>query len=368
MLSIIIGGDIVPPSDRLADFNSGTLIDEKVINYLEEADVRIFNLETPLTKRNTPIVKQGKSFRNAPEAVLGLKHLKVDVVSLANNHVLDQGEYGLLDTINALENAEIRHVGAGRNIEVATKSCLIEQNGMIIGIYACTEHEFSIATDTSAGANPYDPMESFDHIAELKRKCDKVIVLYHGGYEYYPYPSPLLQKTCRKMVDKGADLVVCQHSHCVGCAEEYKGAAIVYGQGDFLSSHFAAERENTGLLVKVNCVSGELLYLPICQRDGCVMLAQGEAKDYILQQFGHRSAQIMEIGFIEKQFRNFAQSKQNYYFYALAGFGKWMRRIDRWLFSGRLSKGRYNAAKRLAIRNYIECEAHWELMLENLKE
>ena len=77
-------------------------------------------------------------------------------------------------------------------------------------------------------------LESFDHIANLKDECDYVIVLYHGGKEYYRYPSPILQKVCRKMCDKGADLVICQHSHCIGCREEYKGSEIVYGQGNFI--------------------------------------------------------------------------------------------------------------------------------------
>ena len=65
---------------------------------------------------------------------------------------------------------------------------------MKIGIYACAENEFTIATDTTAGANPFDPFESLDHIQNLKRSCDYVIVLYHGGKEHYRYPSPYLQK------------------------------------------------------------------------------------------------------------------------------------------------------------------------------
>ena len=80
--------------------------------------------------------------------------------------------------------------------------------GKKIGIYACVEHEFTVATEKESGANPIDLLETPDHIVELKKQCDYVIVLYHGGKEQYRYPSPNLQKTCRKLVEKGADLVV----------------------------------------------------------------------------------------------------------------------------------------------------------------
>ena len=77
-------------------------------------------------------------------------------------------------------------------------------------------------------------MESLDHIQNLKDQCDYVIVLYHGGKEHYRYPSPYLQRVARKMVEKGADLVVCQHSHCIGCYEKYKDSMIIYDQGNFI--------------------------------------------------------------------------------------------------------------------------------------
>ena len=63
------------------------------------------------------------------------------------------------------------------------------------------------------------------------RLCNSII---NGGKEHYRYPSPDLQKICRKFIDKGADLVVCQHSHCIGCEEKYNHGTIVYGQWNFL--------------------------------------------------------------------------------------------------------------------------------------
>lgn len=69
-------------------------------------------------------------------------------------------------------------------------------------------------------------------------------MLYHGGKEYYRYSSPNLQKTCRKMTEKGADLVLCQHSHCIGSYEEYNDSTILYGQGNFI---FNMKKMNIGI-------------------------------------------------------------------------------------------------------------------------
>ena len=77
----------------------------------------------------------------------------------------------------------------------------------------------------------------------------RVIVLYHGGLEKYRYPSPQLRRVCRKFVEKGADLVVCQHSHSVGCMEAFGGGNIVYGQGNLLFARYGGEHWNTGLLI-----------------------------------------------------------------------------------------------------------------------
>jgi poly-gamma-glutamate capsule biosynthesis protein CapA/YwtB (metallophosphatase superfamily) len=105
MLSIIIGGDIVPSADRVSKFCKGELVDIDVIKHLQSADLRLFNLETPLTRNNSPIDKQGNNYITIPEAVKGLLYLNINAVCLANNHILDQGEAGLNETISILEKA-----------------------------------------------------------------------------------------------------------------------------------------------------------------------------------------------------------------------------------------------------------------------
>lgn len=146
-----------------------------------------------------------------------MKQMRNLFFTLANNHILDQGEQGLHSTMDVLNSNNIPFAGVGKNIQEASKPYIKQFENFRLGVYCCAEHEFSIANENKAGANPFDPLESLDHISQLKKEVDYLVVLYHWGKEHYRYPSPNLQKTCRKLVEKGADLVVCQHSHFIGC-------------------------------------------------------------------------------------------------------------------------------------------------------
>jgi len=300
--------------------------------------------------------------------VKGIKALNPSLLTLANNHILDQGEQGLKSTEDILNKNEIPFVGVGDNLFEASKPYIIQRDGLKIGVYACAEHEFSVATDNSRGANPFDPLESLDHIQDLKMECDYVIVLYHGGKEYYRYPSPYLQKVCRKMAQKGADLVICQHSHCIGCFENYEASTIIYGQGNFLFDYSDSEFWKTSLLIKVNINGGLYIdYTPIVKRGNSIRLATSQVAEDILAKFKQRSNEILQEGFIEEQYRKFAQDNMQNYLRSFSGFGKWLSRIDRRLLNGMLLKRKYNKNQLLAIQNFIECEAHRELVLAALK-
>lgn len=196
--------------------------------------------------------------------------------------------------------------GVGDTPQEAAEPYVFEFAGKKVGLYACAEHEFSIVDKGKPGANPFEPLESLDHVAALKAHCDFVVVLYHGGKEHYRYPSPNLRKICRKLIEKGADLVVCQHSHCVGCEEKYRDGTIVYGQGNFLFDHSASEFWQTGLLVALDA-DFNVSYVPLV-KDGCkVRLAQKAQAEDVLDSFKARSSEITVDGVVEAKYGEFAK-------------------------------------------------------------
>lgn len=370
-MELLIAGDLVPTQSNINLFNKAdvdTLLGEELLLLWNSVDGRIFNLETPLIDKAHPISKCGPNLIAPTAAVKGIKALNPSLITLANNHILDQGIEGINSTTAVLEEEKINFVGVGNNNAESHTPYIIEKGEIRIGVYACAENEFSIATEKLAGANPFDPLESLDHIQNLKFQCDHVIVLYHGGKEHYRYPSPYLQKVCRKMVEKGADLIVCQHSHCIGSYEEYAGATIVYGQGNFIFDLSEDELWQTSLLIKVDV--GEKLnvgYIPIIKSRNTIALASNKISKEILSKFNERSKEILQEGILEKKYRKLAEDNIKSYLRNISGVNKWISRIDRHLLNGKLIKWRYNKKQCLRLLNYIECEAHRELIIEGLK-
>ena len=375
-MKILIGADLVPTESNVSLFCEGdvnTLFGQEICALFSDSDLGIVNLETPLTAARSPIDKAGPCLAAPPEAVNAYRALGVNLVATANNHILDQGVQGLESTWAALSKAGIQQVGTGKSQKDCEHSRVIAACGRRIGVYACTEHEFSIAGTDTPGANPFDPFESFDHVAALKARSDMVIVMYHGGREHYRYPSPLLQRTCRKFVEKGASLVICQHSHCVGCTESWRGGQIIYGQGNFLFDHSEREEWRTGLLLSINenCAVG---YIPLIKKDNCVRLAEGDAARQILDGFYSRSEQIRDGQFIQKQYQALAVQEAAHFMDILHGETyrllpvKALNKLSRGTFRKKEMAVSYPKDTLLAIEDYVMCEAHRELLLAILKQ
>ena len=287
--------------------------------------------------------------------------IDLTVASLANNHILDQKAQGVRSTLEALRMRDIYTVGAGMNICEAKKGLILEKNGLRIGIYACAQQEFSIAAINKAGANPFDPLESLDDIAELRTRCDSLIVLYHGGTETYPYPTPYLQRVCRRMADKGADLVVCQHSHCIGCEEVYRKSRIVYGQGNFILDNISEPCWKSGLIVSAVVTTDGVAsvdYRVTTRKAMGVSINTDEQSE--MKRFLERSNQILSNSFVEEMFEAYCAGKGGFYFIRLAGVSELARRILNRIGLTKLFEKRYGWKNRNLIYNYLTCDSHRE--------
>lgn len=143
-MKIIISGDFYISDD----FQNKDLIDQTVIDLFQNADYRMVNLEAPFTANepNNKKLKTGPHLRMTEDIVMPyLKKLKVDAVTLANNHILDYGTKGLTDTFESLKRNKIDYIGAGNNINEASQPLTLEKDGMRIAILNFCENEWSIA-------------------------------------------------------------------------------------------------------------------------------------------------------------------------------------------------------------------------------
>lgn len=236
-MKIVIAGDFSPSQALERRFLeksfAPTLGEIKPI--VCQADISIVNFETTVADRHVdkPIKKHGPNLYCGEATVEAVKWAGFNVATLANNHIADYGGLAVERSIAELKSREIDCVGAGKNLAEAGKVLYKTVNDKTVAIVNCCEHEFSIASDDTAGANPLDPVRQFYAIAEARGKADAVIVIIHGGHEHFQLPSPRMQDTYRFFIDAGADVVVNHHQHCFSGMEEYKGKPIFYGLGNF---------------------------------------------------------------------------------------------------------------------------------------
>ena len=320
-MRISIGGDISVKADCYDLFaqGRGKELFADVCDVFKSCDKVIVNLECAVTEKNTPIKKIGPNLSAPLNTVKALKDAGVTDCSLSNNHIFDFGKEGIYDTLNELKKHGINYTGFGKNEDDSRKNMIITDGNIKIAVIAICEHEYSYALKNRMGARPYDPYDTNDDIAEAKKDADYVIVIYHGGKEECRYPSPRLLKACRSMIKHGADVVLCQHSHCIGCYEEYMGAHILYGQGNF---HFICKEYespedngymwNTGLLAVIDVSDKLSIKLLPCVAD-CdhIRLANEEEKTQILCELYERSKSLNDENWYD-EWRKFALSQSRY--------------------------------------------------------
>lgn len=251
-ISLLVFGDICPTKDTQGLFDAGDEMHlfNDVIDDIRKADIVLGNLECAVTDSPKPIQKGGPVLYTRTKSINALRSFSL--LSMANNHIRDCGDDGVMTALSTCKQLGIEAIGAGQNIEQARKPAMFEVRGIKVGVMSLAEKEFNAATKERPGAACLDVLEDFDRIRQLRAAVDYLVVLYHGGIEYFPYASPGLMKKCRKFVDCGANLVVCQHSHCIGMKEQYGGGQIIYGQGNSIFGYREHNDSwNRGLLLSV---------------------------------------------------------------------------------------------------------------------
>lgn len=187
------------------------------------------------------------------------KELGVDIVTLANNHTLDYGEQGLLDTFDALKANGISYIGAGKNLDEAIRAEIREINGKKIAVLAASR--FVPNTGWYAGENKIGLMTSYlgtdrfqmlkDEISRLKNEegCDTVIVFVHFGTEKTNQINDNQPVIAHGYVDSGADAVIACHAHTLQGIEIYNNAPIFYNLGNFLFESYSVDTAVANLTI-----------------------------------------------------------------------------------------------------------------------
>lgn len=253
---------------RLAGSPDITVFSE-VQQYMKTCDLGIANLENPLTTYGNKIF--GKcTLRGDPGWAAILKDVGIRLVSLANNHMMDYGPVGLFDTIRALDNAGVKHLGAGRNSVEACSPLFMKIQERNIAFHARSAvivTSPSYAGLSTPGVAFLDADELKNNIAQSRNVADLVIVLMHWGVEEYTYPSPAQVDLARQLVLSGADIIIGHHPHVLQGVHRIENGLVAYSLGNFLFDDFLwnaggegkdmtftlSESNRKGMILQISC-------------------------------------------------------------------------------------------------------------------
>jgi poly-gamma-glutamate synthesis protein (capsule biosynthesis protein) len=211
-------------------------------------DARIINLETAVTRSNDRANK-GINYRMSPENAECLAAAKIDCCVLANNHVLDWGRAGLLETLTTLQKLNLKAVGAGLNAREARAPAVLNLADARLLIFSVGSTSSGIPSEWAAGPDApgvnllpdlseASAFEVADQVIAVRRQSDLIVVSIHWGPNW-GYCIPDEQRIfARALIDKAGVSIVHGHSsHHPRAIELYRGRLILYGCGDFLNDY-----------------------------------------------------------------------------------------------------------------------------------
>lgn len=209
---------------------------ENIIPIFERVDFRALNIETVFSESAQPLNRKTYVFNSSPNNLELLKKLKIDLAFLGNNHSFDYGEKGLSETLENFKKNNIPIIGAGINIEEATKPFLINLKEIKFAFFSISQIASSkddFADSKKSGIAKYD--ENFiKKIKEIKNQVDFIFVSIHWGNEYNPKISEQQKNLAKNLMKNGVNFIIGHHPHIPQAIDIKQNSGIIYSLGNFL--------------------------------------------------------------------------------------------------------------------------------------
>lgn len=228
---------------------------ENVREIFQNDDISFINLETAITDRKKPAnMKKEYNFASNSNTAKELANSSIDLVNIANNHALDYGQEGFIDTMNLLDAAGVQYVGGGRKIDEAISAKIIEVKNKKIGfiaVNAVVPSRTWLATDKRAGQvsmYPYEVDKRLAYIKEVKSQVDYLILSIHWQGLSNSKNEKDYINAAHKLIDAGVDVVVGTHPHLMQATEYYKDGIIFYSLGNFIFPNMGGRADKAAII------------------------------------------------------------------------------------------------------------------------
>ena len=366
-MKIVIAGDYCP-KDRVAeliDSNRYENIFSDVTEIIAQADFRILNFECPIVNGECrPIEKNGPCLKTTKNSLKPIVDAGFNVVTLANNHFYDFGDKGITDTIDELDKLNIAHVGGGKNLNISSEILFLQKGGKKLAIINCCEHEFSIATENTAGCNPLNPINQWYAIQKARNTADYVIVIVHGGHEMCQLPSLRMKETYHFFIDSGADAVINHHQHCYSGFEKYKGKPVFHGLGNFCFDWDGKRNSiwNYGFLVLLSFDEKKISFetIPYSQCDEKPVVRLLEDRKEFDKDILSLNIIIQDTELLKQQHEKWMDQREGNYSISLEPYSN---RFFRFACRKGFLPHFFNKKRAIELLNYVSCESHRDCMI-----
>lgn len=258
-LKIYAVGDIMLGEQPLCDnFGVSTVIKRRGPDYLfdnvrslfNDGDIVFGNLECSIMNKDSANEEGPNFFCAEPDVVEGLINANFNVLSVANNHIMENKDVSFQNTVQLLKDNSIHPVGIANEIEI------IDVKGYKIAFLAYSFIEDNIP---NSGYNKiYSEEPILQDMQRIRSDVDLIIISLHWGYEYVPYPSPDQIRIGRKLVDAGADIILGGHPHVTQSYEIYKNRPIFYSLGNFIFDHTYIPTTRESFIAEITLDDGSL--------------------------------------------------------------------------------------------------------------
>lgn len=367
-MKFLFAGDFYPntvKSKRIISDRQYMSVMKEIVPYIKESDFSIVNFESPIANPDIqqPCIKKGpKNLCSSKNAIECVKEAGFSMIALANNHLHDYGDVGVRQTIEACKEFDIPFCGAGMTLSEAQTSKTVTIEGKTISVINYCENEFSVATSSSAGANPFNLVDIVHQIKAARSNSDYVLVFVHGGVEHFQLPTPVMVKNYRFLIEMGADMVVNSHQHCFSGYETYQGKPIVYGLGNFFfdndSKIVSQWNEGYMALIEEKDKHFNITTIPYLQGMENTTISVLNDTQVFNQRIDIINNKIQSFDKLASEFDNYVNKNKRA---LLSYFEPYTSRVALKLYRMNLLPSLLTNQKKVLILNRLRCESHQQV-------